>query len=79
MKSLKNIKIYANLATALGVLTFIFCNIYTVYLIKYLDVKLMVSVLALIAAIQAFLANLIYKNIKKNFPEDKLNNKDHGN
>lgn len=71
MEFIKRIKIYTFIATSLGVLTFIVCSLYTVYLINYIEVKLIISIVALIGAIQALFANLIYKKIQEYFSEEK--------
>lgn len=73
---IKKIKRYSYLGTTLGGLTVVFCSLYNSIFMKYLDAKLMVGILAIIAAIQALFSNLIYKNIKKYYPEDQTNNED---
>ena len=67
---IKKIKRYSYLGTTLGGLTVVFCSLYNSIFMKYLDAKLMVGILAIIAAIQALFSNLIYKN-KKYYPEDR--------
>lgn len=73
---IKKMKLYSCLGTTLGGLTFVFCSLYKYGEIsRFIDAKLMVGILALIAVIQAIFSSLIYKNIKKYCPEDQTNDK----
>lgn len=73
---IKSIRIYSLVGMNLGGLTCLVCIFYVEFLMKYIDIGFIMSVLALIASIQAVLASLIYKKIKEYFPGDQLSNKE---
>jgi len=76
MMFIKKMRIYSFWGMNLGGVTFLFCYLYTEHLMQYLNVKLVMGIIAVIAAIQGLLASLIYRNIKNHFPSDQLNNQE---
>jgi len=62
---IKKIRIYSLVGADLGGLTFIVCHFYSDYLMKYLNVNMMMGILTLIAATQGLLASLVYRKIKE--------------